>query len=117
MSFRGISFEQSTRERSITFPVGFRGISFETPANIRFLKVCDFRGIPMPNATVIFYNSGGSITSMTNESGIAQIQPDTVGTVLFDVIQHKTIQKNFSYTFASEGITKTIIIQSSTTHL
>ena len=117
MSFKGISFEQSTGARSVTFPVGFRGISFETPANIRFLKVCDFRGIPMPNATVIFYNSGGAQFSTTNENGIAQIQPDTVGTVLFDVIQWKTVEKNLSYTFATEGITKTIKIQSSTSHL
>ena len=101
MSFRGISFEQPLGERIVTFPVGFRGISIETPANIRFVKICDFRGRPYTNAKITLYNSGGvTFESFTNDSGIAEIVPDQVGTVTFDVEQFKTIEKGIPYTLS-----------------
>lgn len=118
MSFKGISFEQSSGARSVTFPIGFRGISIETPVNIRFIKVCDYRGVPYVNAKIILYNAGGlTLESFTNEQGIAQIVPDQVGTVTFDIEQQKTIERGIPYTFANEGITKTVVIQSSTSHI
>lgn len=117
MSLKGISIEQPTGRRVFTNPVGLRGISFETPSNIRLIKVVDFRGNPFPNAKVTIHNSGGDFVVFTNQNGLAEILPDTVGTVLFDVEQYKTIQTGFSYTYASELPTKTVKIQSSTSHI
>lgn len=117
MSFEGLSIEKSIGRRPYLNPVGFRGISIETPINVRYIKVVDFRGNPFPNTQITLHNSGGDFVAIGNQNGIIEILPDVVGTLLFDLKQYKTEQKDYEYIYANEFQTKTVILDASTSHL
>lgn len=97
--------------------VAFEGLVISYIVTSRFIQVVDYRNIPLPNTKITVHNTGGDFIAFTNDIGIAEIVPDTSGTILIDIEQYKTKEDGFSYTYASESVTKTIKVQSSTTHL
>ena len=109
-AFNGILIEQSSGASVYTFPFGFRGIILEYPTGIRFIKVTDYRGTPLQEATVIVHNSGGDYEQVTDELGIAAVEIDVAGTVTIDLKKNLT-NKAISYTYSSESLTKNVILQ------
>lgn len=110
MSLTGILIEQSTGQRSYTFPSGFRGISLEYPSGIRFIKVTDYRGTPLAGCLVTVENVGGDYSQTTDALGNAALEIDVAGTVTIRLLKNKT-NKVISYTYASEGLTRTVVLQ------
>lgn len=110
MSFTGILVEQSTGSRAYTYPSGFRGISLEYPSGIRFIKVTDYRGTPLVGCLVTVENAGGDYTQATDALGNAAVEIDVAGTVTIRLQKDKT-NRSFSYTYASESITKVVVLQ------
>lgn len=108
MSFAGISVEQSTGARSYTSPFGFRGISLEYPSGLRFIKITDFRGNPVSGVTVTVQDTGGDYTQTTDSLGIAAVEIDIAGTLTILLQKNKT-SASFSYTYASESLTRTVV--------
>jgi len=108
--FKGISQEQSAGRRSFTFPTGFRAIVQEFADNTRFIRVTDFKGIPLSNVQVKVNNSAGSLTTTTSQDGIAEILPDAGGTVTIDLKQFSMDLVGVFYTTNSEPRTRSIVL-------
>lgn len=110
MAFEGIFIEQPQGPRSLVFPVGFKGIALEYPSGLRFIRVTDFRGIPISGCLVTVQNTSGDYSAITDSLGIAAVEIDVSGTKTILLLKNKT-RSSFSYTFSSESITKTVILQ------
>lgn len=110
MSFLGIVTEKSKGVRSYIYPFGFRGFTLEYPAGNRFIKVTDYRGTPISGCVVTVLNTGGNYSETTDLLGIANVQIDVAGTKTIKILKDKT-NKSFSYTYASEVLTRVVVIQ------
>jgi hypothetical protein len=97
-------------QRTYTFPFGLRSIISTYPTNIRFIKVTDYRGIPLAGCLVTVENSGADYSQTTDSLGNAAVEIDVVGTVTIRLQKDKT-RKSISYTYAGESLTKTVILQ------
>ena len=88
----------------------FKGIIISYDTDVRLIKVTDWRGSPLENCLVTVQNSGGDFIANTDDSGIASVEVDVAGSV--NVICQKNLtNKSITYTYASEGYTKTIVLQ------
>lgn len=110
MAFEGVFIEPLSGSRPFTDPLGFRGLAIEYPTGLRFIKVTDFRGFPISDVLVTVQNTGGDYSALTDSLGIAAVQIDVSGTKTIKLKQNKT-NKSFSYTYASEGLTNTVVLQ------
>ena len=108
--FSGISQEQSSGRRSFTFPTGFRAIVQEFADNIKFIRVTDFKGIPLSNVQVKLNNTAGPLITITNQNGIAEIVPDVGQTITIDLKQFSMDLVGVSYTTDTEPRTRSIIL-------
>lgn len=116
-TFAGISQQQSLGRRPYTFSIGFRSILQEYPDTLRFIKVTDFKGVPMQNVSVTVHNTGGDSTTVTNQDGVAEITPDVGVGILLDVRQYYTELKNITYNTSIDPRIKTIILDTIIPHL
>jgi hypothetical protein len=46
--FKGLEIQESTQVRPVIFSTGFSGITYLLQVNIRFIRVTDFQGFPLP---------------------------------------------------------------------
>jgi len=116
-TFAGILQEQSIVRRPYTFQIGFLSIIQEIPETTRFIKVTDFKGVPMQGVSVTVHNTGGDTTTITNQDGQAEIEPDLATSILIDLKQYSTELKDVSYNTTVDGIVKTVILDTIVPHL
>lgn len=88
--------------------VAFEGFIIEWSTVIRFIRITDYRGIPVSGVTVTVQNTGGDYSAVTNSDGLAPVEIDIAGTKTILLNQHKT-NNSFSYTYASESLTRTVV--------
>ena len=116
-SFAGIVQEQSVGRRAYTFPAGFRGIIQEIPTTVRFIKVTDYKGVPLSNVQVTVNNTGGSITTITNQDGQAEILPDVATNITVDLKQFSMELIGTAYNTTTSPIVATLILDTIIPHL
>ena len=116
-SFAGIAHEQSTGRRPYTAPTGFRAIIQEYPTNLRFIKVTDYKGVPLANVAVKVNNTGGSVTTFTNADGVAEIVPEVGVNITVDLQQYSMELIGTAYNTTTDPTTKTIILDTIIPHL
>jgi hypothetical protein len=116
-SFSGIVQEQSVGRRSYTFPSGFRGIIQEIPTTVRFIKVTDYKGVPLSNVQVKVNNSGGALTTITNQDGQAEILPDVGTAITIDLKQYSMELIGQPYNTTTSPIVTAIILDTIIPHL
>lgn len=90
--------------------LGFNGLIFSIQESDRFIKISDFRGNPIAGASVKVKNIAGDQDYTTDSNGFCMIFPDTTGTKTIEIQKNKT-SKSVSYTYASERLSKTVILQ------
>jgi ribosome recycling factor len=106
MGMDALILEQSTGQRSFTFPRGFRSIVIQFNDNVKFIRVTDFRGNPIVNVKVTV----GTYESTTDIDGIAEVEISGSGTLNVLLENNKTF-KNYDYVIATEPLTRTYIFQ------
>lgn len=116
-SFAGIVHEQSAVRRPYTAPTGFRAIIQEYPTNLRFIKVTDYKGVPLANVAVKVNNIGGSVTTFTNSDGIAEIVPDVATNITIDLKQYSMELIGTAYNTTTSPTTRTLILDTIIPHL
>lgn len=115
-AFKGIVQEQSSGRRAYTFPWGFRGIVQEFPDDVRFIKVTDFKGVPLANVAVTVNNTV-PVTTITNQDGIAEIVPDVGSDITIDLLQYSMGLTGVPYNTTTAAPTTTIILDTIIPHL
>lgn len=90
--------------------VAFEGLLVAFKETVRFIKVTDFRGTPIEGCSVTVQNTAGDYTQTTDSLGIAAVEIDVAGTKTIRLRKDKT-NKSITYTYASESLTKTIVLQ------
>lgn len=116
-SFSGILQERSSGPRPYTRPWGFRGIVQEYVDGIRFIKVTDFKGVPLTNVSVTVHNTGGDSITMTNQDGVAEIVPDVATALLIDLKQYSMELTGVAYNTTTSPMITTIILDTIIPHL
>lgn len=111
MGMQGISLEESTGRRSFTNPYGFRGISFELPENLRFIRVTDFQGFVLANVEVTVNNTGGAQVSITDNEGFCEITPELATNITIDIKQFQTERKGIAYNTNTAPSTLTLVLE------
>jgi hypothetical protein len=116
-TFAGISQQQSFGRRPYTFSIGFRSILQEYPDTLRFIKVTDFKGVPLQNVSVTVHNTGGDSTTVTDQGGVAEITPDVGINVTVDLRQYSIVRNGITYNTTTSPFTRTLILDSIIPHL
>lgn len=116
-TFAAISQEQSTGRRPYTAPVGFRAIVQEVPTTVRFIKVTDYKGVPLSNVAVKVNNGGGPSTTLTNQDGIAEILPDIGSSITIDLKQYSMELTGVAYNTTTDPVVKSVILDTIIPHL
>jgi hypothetical protein len=116
-TFAGISQELSSGRRPYTFPTGFRAIIQEFPDSLRFIKVTDYKGVPLSNVQVTVNNTGGSVTTTTDQDGNAEIIPDLSTPITIDLKQYSMELNSISYNTDTDPEVRTIILDTIIPHL
>jgi hypothetical protein len=109
--FKGLEIQMPTEQRPYTSPRGFRGITYVLPNNVRFIRVTDFQGFPLPGTAVIVNNTGSAEVSITDSNGLCEIIPDTAQNITIDLQQHQTVRKGIPYNTTVQGITTVLILE------
>lgn len=116
-TFAAISQENSVGRRSFTNPTGFRGISQELATNVRFIRVTDFKGIPLLGVFVTVNNTGGSVTTITDSNGLAEIIPDVATNITINLRQYSMNENGITYNTTTSPLVRTIILDTIVPHL
>jgi hypothetical protein len=116
-SFSGIVQEQSVGRRAYTFPSGFRGIIQEIPTTLRFIKVTDFKGVPLANVEVKVNNPGGVLFSTTNQEGQAEIFPDAATAITIDLKQYSMELTGTPYNTSTSPLVTSLLLDTIIPHL
>lgn len=109
-SIKGITNQNSSDRRSVTFPWGFRCLTQELNAEIRFIRVTNFRGIPLSNCLVTVNNPGDPLTTTTDNQGLTEILPNVSQNLTVDLKQYSTELKGVPYNTDTDPLIKTIIL-------
>ena len=115
-AFSGIVQEQGSGRRAYTSPWGFRGIVQEFPDDVRFIRVTDFKGVPLANVAVTVNNTV-PVTTITNQDGIAEIVPDVASDITIDLKQYSMELQGTAYNTTTAATTTTIILDTVIPHL
>lgn len=116
-TFAGILEQNALGRRAYVYPIGFRSILEVYQDNLRFIKVTDFKGVPMQNVSVTVNNTGGATTTITNQDGVAEIVPDVATSITIDIKQYSTERNGITYNTTTDPVTKILVLDTVVPHL